>query len=140
MKLHEQILNRLKGDGQRLTPARCALVELFASGVVPLSADEIVARLSTPKSKPDRTTIYRELAFLESHGIIRKIEFGDQLRRYEVEDGSHHHHVVCTSCRRVEDVDADADFDQQERKLANQTGFRITGHSLEFFGLCQACQ
>jgi len=137
MPTSEHILEQLKLHGQRLTDARQAMIRLFVKHAMPLSADQVHAKLAG--TTVNRTTVYRELAFLETQGVIRKVELGDRISRYEIVDESHHHHVVCTNCKRVEDVEADADFETQEQKLAQKTGFSITGHSLEFFGVCPAC-
>ena len=52
---------------------------------------------------------------------------------------SAHYHVTCTVCGKVEDVDMQADG-AGEADAADATGYRISGHRLDFYGVCPACQ
>lgn len=136
----EQILTRFKENGHRLTKVRKAMVTLFAKSPLPLSAEEIQRRIKVAQPEVNKTTIYREIVFLEETGTVQRIEFGDKVSRYELKDGGHHHHAVCNDCGRVEDVMAEGDVDKHEKVIARRTGFQVTSHSLEFFGVCAKCQ
>jgi Fe2+ or Zn2+ uptake regulation protein len=56
----------------------------------------------------------------------------------------HHHHVVCVSCGRVDDVSldraAEKALDEVVRKVATATGFTVSEHTLEIEGTCPACR
>ncbi len=136
----EELLAQLKGRGCRMTAVRLAMVRLFAKTSKPLAAEEILKKIAVSERDVNKTTIYREIAFLEEAGIVQKVEFGDQIRRYELKEQEHHHHVVCEGCGRVEDVQADEDIAEHEKDITRQSGFKITSHALEFFGLCPSCQ
>lgn len=133
-------LTDLKASGHKLTRVRKALVALFAEQSSPLSAEEVGKLLSRQTLRADRTTIYREITFLKEQGVIAEVEFGDGRKRYEAAQRPHHHHVVCTNCKAVLDVTAEPNMAEQERNIARRSRFKITGHSLEFFGLCAACR
>jgi Fur family ferric uptake transcriptional regulator len=55
------------------------------------------------------------------------------------EPARHHHHAICASCGRVEDVDCAA-TDQFAESLRKRHGFELDDHALEFFGRCRSCR
>jgi len=139
MDKSEVILHRLGSRGHRLTRTRRAFVRLLADTDTPLSAQEVLDRLSSQGVRLNRTTVYRELAFLKKHRIIHEIQFGDGKMRYRVCPDEHHHHLICVRCSRVEDVIAEGDLEEKERELARSRSFRVLYHTLEFFGVCDGC-
>lgn len=130
------LLETLKASCCRMTSARKELCAILEKTHAPVSAEGILMRMKGTH----KTTVYRELAFLESEGLIRKIDFGDGVRRYERAAMEHHHHLVCMRCKGVQDIHLDGDLDIQEQKITRKTGFKILNHSLEFFGLCPKCK
>jgi Fe2+ or Zn2+ uptake regulation protein len=133
------ILKNLKTAGFRTTTVRTAVIELLASGGSPKSVPDLNAALAVRKITVNKTTLYRELEFLKQQGIVTDVRLNERQTRYEIA-GDHHHHLVCTSCDRVEDVELDRELDEQERMIERRTRFKITRHTLEFFGLCGTCR
>ncbi len=133
------LLEKLRAGGYRLTVARKAIVEILAEGN-PLSAIDIHVKLQNRNIKTDKVTIYREIEFLETQGILIAVQFQDRHRRYELASLGHHHHLICEKCEKVEDIQFKENFHIQERDIARQKNFKVLRHSLEFFGLCQRCQ
>ena len=123
-----------------MTKTRTAMSAIFTASEKPQSAAEILTILEKKNLPADRTTVYREIAFFETTNIVQKVDFGDGVRRYELADAEHHHHLICVSCNKVEDVKLEDDLESQEQKLSRRTGFKILKHSLEFFGLCASCK
>ena len=129
-------MNLLKAAGYKKTIHRETLVRFFLVNPGPLTSEDIQKRTKGL----DKVTIYRSLASFESAGLLRKIDFGDGLLRYELNlnDDEHHHHVICTQCGRVDVIDhCEA---SPVSHIEAQTGYRSIRHSLEFFGLCPQCQ
>ena len=101
----------------------------------PLTAGEILTIIPANK-----TTIYRSLYSLMSEGAVAELEFGDRTKRYEISSLGHHHHLICTNCKKVEEVEMEDKFETQEKDLEAKTGFKSVKHDLEFYGLCSNCQ
>ena len=85
----------------------------------------------------------------ESGWARSKFDFGDGRARYELAEGPkgerHHHHLVCTNCSRVIDytdfIDEEKDLlDKAEKGLSKKHNFKINGHSIQFYGLCNKCR
>lgn len=138
----EQIFQKLKQAGLRLTIGRKALIEELAKHEDPHTAKQLQACLEERGIKINLVTIYREMEALEAQGIARLLEFGDGQRRIELVDSKdeHHHHLICRSCDTVAHVDIEAAILAVEKILAKQNNFKIDAHQLEFFGQCQKCQ
>ncbi len=115
------------------------LLELFSKNKKPLSALEIIEHTAKTVKTVNKTTIYRALETLEKKGIINILMFKDGARRYESANLPHHHHIICEKCSRTEDISLDSGTSEIERRVAKTKNFTITGHSIEFYGICKKC-
>jgi len=130
----DTIKTKLRSIGFRVTDPRIQLLGILEkSGCKPQTADEIRVL-----SKLDKVTVYRTLESFVEAKLVQKVEFGDGVTRYEIKHG-HHHHIVCTKCGAVTDVDNCLE-DGKVKALETKTGFTISSHALEFFGLCRRCR
>lgn len=134
------ILKILKEKGFRYSKTRKAILDLLMKSPKPLSSPDLQVLLLKKKMAVNKTTIYRELAFLGEQGIIREIQFDDATKRYEIMPDNHHHHVVCINCEKIEDIELERDLDVEEKTIAKNKNFKVLNHSLEFYGICGKCQ
>jgi len=140
MQTLEHILVQLKTDGHRFTQIRKAIIDLLIKSPEPFSSPDLQSLLLQKKISVNKTTVYRELAFLKKQNIVRELQFRDSVKRYEITPENHHHHIVCVNCEKVEDVELKKDLDETERIISKSMNFKIINHSLEFFGLCAKCK
>lgn len=141
--LLQQAIERLKATGQKLTRPRQSLLKAMLEMNGPFSAEDLFLKGRRSRQNPDLVTVYRSLTRFADLGIISRVDLGDNVIRYELNahDGSHHHHVICTSCRKVEPISicgSEGTLHKQEKDLANK-GYSNLTHRLEFFGLCPDC-
>jgi Fe2+ or Zn2+ uptake regulation protein len=139
--LHSTAAARLRAAGQRFTPARESLVDALAGAGKPLTiADVLAACLGLPQS-----SAYRNLAALEQAGVVRRVITDEGFARYELAEDltEHHHHLVCSSCGRVEDVtipmELERSMDRTLDRLARRIGFAQISHRLDLIGTCRDC-
>ena len=85
------------------------------------------------------STVYRTLVALTDAGLLDAIGQHDGEATYRLCGGAHHHHLVCSDCRRVEEL-SECDLSPIEQGIATDTGFRVDGHTLTFHGVCRECQ
>ncbi len=140
MKSANDILKQLREQGSRMTKTRNFIVAVFQNNNLPLAELEIRERLAKQGIKVNKTTVYRELEHLKSKNIIKDVDFGDGKKRYELNGDDHHHHLICTNCKKVEEVHVEDDVSHIEQKINQRKNFKIINHSLEFFGLCRNCK
>jgi Fur family ferric uptake transcriptional regulator len=133
----EKAYASLKKAGLKRTPNRERILKFLISNHGPFSKEEIQKAL--PSVDFDSVTLYRNLSQFEKIGLLSRSEFGDGVSRYEFQDDleHHHHHVICTECRKVESLDS-CELPKLE-SMARRLGFSKIRHSLEFYGICQDC-
>ena len=104
-----------------------------------LSAAEIHAILRKSRTNVSLSTVYRTLDHLAGKGeaSARVDERGETT--FVVCDQSHHHHAVCNTCGKVEDVSCEA-IESVAHALRSHHGFKLADHEMEFFGTCGACR
>ena len=135
-----ELTSRLQKKARRITGPRRAILDLLRQHQHPMTNKEIHAALADGGC--DLATIYRSMHLLEEMGIVKRFDFGDGTARFELitgEERAHHHHLVCTCCAEVVEID-DCFAAEVEQRVAAAHGFTGVTHRLEFFGLCPACQ
>jgi Fur family ferric uptake transcriptional regulator len=123
-----------------LTAPRRAILEALRRHPHPLSSQEIFAAL--PRGHCDLATVYRSMRLLEEMKMVKRFAFGDGVDRFELlaeGDDGHHHHLVCTRCAAVVEIQ-DCFGRGMEQKIADRNGYKAVTHKLEFFGICPRCQ
>ena len=114
--------------------------ESCAGRARPLSNKEVLGSLTSGDC--DLATVYRSMHLLEEMGLVKRFDLGDGVARFKLlrpGDDGHHHHLVCTRCTSVVEVEECA-LAELEQRVAARNGFKAVRHRLEFFGLCPACQ
>ncbi len=133
-----RLAERLRQAGYKLTPPRLAVIQVLETQGEHLSPAEVLERGRAIYPALSRATVYRTLELLTALGAIRPIYLGDAGPCFTRAEGGHHH-VVCSQCGTVVEFD-ECVADELARSLAQQLGFQIWGHLLEFYGLCGDCQ
>jgi len=82
-------------------------------------------------------TVYRNLKILELQGKLQVLHSGSGFDRFDG-DTRPHYHLICTRCGAVEDVDLPVQS-ELEQKAKALLGCPVSGHRLDFFGLCSTC-
>ncbi|MCA9395214.1 MAG: transcriptional repressor [Candidatus Omnitrophica bacterium] len=135
--------------GFRMTQPRREIMKVLESTEGHLTAEDIYLQVHEIYPNIGLTTVYRNLEFLNEHGIVAKICFQHGKAKYELAEQyspvGHHHHLVCDECTKIINYN---DFMQEEvefletveRGLSRRYKFRITHHEIQFNGLCQDCQ
>lgn len=140
--LHAAVADRLTGARQRYTRNRRALVDELRASDTPLTITEILDR----RDGLAMSTTYRNLTLLEQCGVVDRLApLPLEEARFELAEPflAHHHHLVCTRCGHVADLAVpdhiEADLHALTARAAQLEGFTITGHRLDFLGLCRRC-
>lgn len=140
MQPKDTLIQKLRNNGHRLTQARLAILDLLYAYAKPATASDILKDLEKNKGlKVNKTTVYREIAFLLDHKVIEEVELQEGMKRYELA-GDHHHHLRCMNCDDILDIDLGNDIHEYEKRIEEEKKFTVLAHSLEFFGLCEKCR
>lgn len=128
----------LKSAELKQTKKRNLILSILENATSPLTAEEILA-LSSKEVKMSFSTVYRALNALADKGVVTKTIYQDGKQYYKIHVHSHQHVLKCMKCSECITIDA-CPLDSLETNLSKETNYKITGHNLEFFGLCPKCQ
>ncbi len=129
----------LKRAGLKITTARVKILHILENSEQHhLSAEDVYRALLTPGDEVGLATIYRVLTQFEAANLVTRHNFEGHAV-FELNRGEHHDHLFCVKCGLVEEF-VDQIIEQRQEKIAEQSGFKMTDHSLNIYGLCQSCQ
>ena len=105
------------------------------------TADGLRQRVQELDHLIGRATVFRALDVLLENALLERIRFADGSHRFRAcaQKPTHHHHMTCSTCRRIVEID-DCFPDDQLQRIARGAGFILDGHAIELFGRCAACQ
>ncbi len=134
-----QLIKALREQGHRLTPQRLAMLKIVAQSAGHPSVEEIYAQIKEDFPTTSLATIYKTLSLLKTMGEVLELSFAGAGNRYDGNKPYPHPHVICTRCGQILDPESVA-MAGISQEMARQTGYQITHHQLNFFGLCPSCQ
>ena len=138
-KIKHDCKDELNASSLRATPARIALMNLLESTDKPLDVQAMIRYLHKKEIQTDPATVFRIVNMFAEKGLVKPIQLNEGKFRYELATRADHHHFICEHCGTVEDI-SDCKIDLIEKNITKKKGLLIKRHSLEFFGLCKACQ
>jgi Fe2+ or Zn2+ uptake regulation protein len=141
-ELHDVVAARLRGDRQRYTSGRRALVDELVAAGAPVTLAELLSR----RRDLAQSSGYRNLAVLERAGVVHRIASTDGFARYELAEDltQHHHHLICSACGSVSDFtvpdELEATLHRALGRVATRSRFAVEHHRLDLVGRCAACR
>lgn len=133
-----KIVNKLKVNNHKLTPQRLAIVKILAHSEGHPSVEKIYENIRENFPTMSLATVYRNVMLLKSLDEVLELGFPDGSNRYDGNKPEPHPHVVCVQCKTIIDPDLGTLKDMTD-EVADETGFKILTHRLDFFGICSDC-
>lgn len=132
--------NELKNMGLKATLPRMKILEIFQrssveGGVRHMSAEDVYRALIAENIDVGLATVYRVLTQFEAAGLLARHHFEAGRAMFELEEGSHHDHLVCLTCGKVEEF-VDPEIEARQQAIASERGFALQEHSLALYGVC----
>lgn len=138
-KINHDCKDELNEVELRATPARVALMKLLETTDKPVDVQTMIEYLEKRDIKTDPATVFRIVNMFTEKGLTKQIQLQEGKARYELTANEDHHHLVCTKCGDIQDI-SDCNIAGLEKDIEKKKGFKVTSHSLEFFGICNSCQ
>lgn len=135
----EELIEKLRKREFRLTPQRVALLRLLAASETHPSAAQLYDQLKDQFPTTSPGTVYKTLSLLKEMGEVLELGFSNDDNRYDGNKPYPHPHLICIRCRKIIDPDVNLARTLVE-EVAQQSGYRIVSHRLDFYGLCPDCQ
>ena len=126
----------LKASGLKATLPRLKILEIFQNSTVRhLTAEDVYKIVLAENMDVGLATVYRVLTQFEQAGLRNRNHFETGKAIFELNEGSHHDHLVCLDCGRVEEF-FDGEIEARQQKVAHERGFNISEHALAIYGHC----
>ena len=126
----------LKSSGLKATLPRLKILEIFQGSVVRhLSAEDVYKLLLAENLDVGLATVYRVLTQFEQAGLLSRNHFESGKAVFELNEGSHHDHLVCLDCGLVEEF-FDDEIEKRQHRIAEERGFKLSEHALALYGNC----
>ncbi len=139
MTTQQELVDKLRPLGVRLTPQRLAIAEVVVNSADHPSVKQIFERVRAFFPYVTIATVYSTLTMLENVGIVRELPFQRQ-SRYDA-NLSPHVNLVCVGCGNVVDAEVGQEtVCELQDLIAGETDFQVASQRVDFYGWCSGCE
>lgn len=130
----------LRKAGLKATGPRLKILEMLERDPGRhISAEDLFKALLAAGEEVGLATVYRVLTQFESAGLVRRHNFEGGHSLFELEHGTHHDHLMCVKCGRVDEF-VDETIEDRQRQVALKASYEMTDHQLCIYGICSGCR
>lgn len=130
---------KLREGGHKLTHARLTVLDVLERSGGHITSTELLEQVNAADDSIGRASVFRCLDLFTRLAIIRPTYIDSSVTpTYVLMPDGHHHHIVCTNCAQVIEFQ-DCRLGELSRELERTMRVKLTGHLLEFYGLCENC-
>jgi Fur family peroxide stress response transcriptional regulator len=135
----DEITQKLKVSGHRLTPQRMAVLKILASSAGHPSVEQVYNQVKVDFPMTSLGTVYKTVTLLKEMGEILELGFGEDSHRYDGAKPYPHPHLICVKCNEI--IDGDLSLDQESlRSLEQASGYQILRPQISLYGFCPDCK
>ncbi len=136
--LQARLDSYMEHAGLRSTGKRRLVIHHFFTAQGHISLNELLQVVKRDDSSIGYATVYRTMRMLVEGGIAEEHKFSDGVTRYEAAQfGSHHDHLICVECGRIQEFEEPL-IEELQARVARRLGFRLVDHRHELYGICSA--
>lgn len=135
--MQQQLDEQLRDAGLRVTSGRVAVLDTLST-MPHADAESLYQALKLHLPGVSVQSVHNVLGDLTGAGLIRRIEPAGHPARYERRTGDNHHHLVCTSCGAITDVDC-AHGEAPCLTPVDAAGYTVATAEVTYWGLCPEC-
>ncbi|RPH75237.1 transcriptional repressor [bacterium] len=133
------LIEKLRQHGHRITPQRVAILEAVTQDSRHPTVEQVYEAVRGEYPMTSLATVYKTIALMKEEGEILELGFGSGSSRFDGARPYPHPHLVCVECQRIIDLEVQT-FDELPGKLADQYGFEIVSHRVDYYGICPDCR
>ena len=133
----EQLTTALRERGQRVTTQRLVLHRLLRRLDRHVSAEELARAAERDLPGLSLPTVYATLDLFEELGVVKRVSQAGGPTLYDPR-AEPHHHLRCSRCGRLEDLDSPIDT-KAALRAAKRAGYTPERAEITVVGLCSRC-
>jgi Fe2+ or Zn2+ uptake regulation protein len=138
MQSPDALTELFRTHGRKITAQRQCIFRALEGDVTHPSAERVHEKVRAEMPNVSLKTVYQTLNDLSELGEITTLDLGTGAARFDPNVEATHHHLVCRSCGKVRDVDAD--FPGLQVPSGSAQGFKVSSAEVVFRGLCDECR
>ena len=132
--------SELRKAGLKVTLPRMKILDILENtSSRHQSAEDVYKALLDTGEDIGLATVYRVLTQFEAAGLVTRHHFEGGHSVFELNEGSHHDHIVCVKCGQVDEF-IDETIEKRQQAIAKGLGYELTDHCLYMYGICKKCQ
>ncbi len=135
---HNELVERLKAKGWRLTPQRLIILSVIVNGEGHMNVDEVYRRAKEAYPYMDIATVYRTLHHLKKLHLVTEVGMGDKLHYEMTDPEAPHHHMVCQTCGNAFNL-SPTYLEEFHNRLVQESGFEPDLDNFTVSGVCASC-
>lgn len=128
----------LRTEGYRLTPQRQLVWDALRAADGHLTAEQIHDEVTRVSPAVNLASVYRSLSLLAQLGLVKEVQLGETMGRWEVNHPDDKFHLVCRVCGRVDHHPGDL-VERVRAHLSTEHDFAPEGIDLVVHGVCARC-
>ncbi|AEB09032.1 Fur family transcriptional regulator [Desulfobacca acetoxidans] len=133
-----QMIAKLQAYNFRITPQSLAVLKILAASLDHPSVERIYEQVKAVFPTTSLATVYKTINLLKEVKEVLEVRVSAG-NRFDGNRPFPHPHVICLKCKKIIDPDLSG-IQELTEEAAQKTGYRITEHCLDFFGICPDCQ
>ena len=131
--------SELRKAGLKVTLPRMKILDILEhTSSRHQSAEDVYKALLDTGEDIGLATVYRVLTQFEAAGLVTRHHFEGGHSVFEINEGSHHDHIVCVKCGQVDEF-IDETIEKRQKAIAADLGYELTDHCLYMYGICRKC-
>lgn len=138
--LLEQFKKILKESGLKYTRQREIVLNILYHSDTHYTPEALYMEIK--RKEPDLNvgiaTVYRTLNLLEESEMVTSLSFGTAGKKFELANKPHHDHLICKNCGKIIEFE-NSIIERQQALIAKEYKFKLTGHLMQLYGICEAC-
>ena len=132
--------SELRKAGLKVTLPRVKILDILEqSDSRHQSAEDVYRALLDTGEDIGLATVYRVLTQFEAAGLVKRHHFEGGHSVFELNHGTHHDHILCVKCGRVDEF-VDETIEARQQDIAAKLGYEMTDHCLYMYGVCADCK
>ena len=132
--------SELRKAGLKVTLPRVKILDILEqSDSRHQSAEDVYRALLDTGEDIGLATVYRVLTQFEAAGLVKRHHFEGGHSVFELNEGTHHDHILCVKCGRVDEF-VDETIEARQQDIAAGLGYEMTDHCLYMYGVCADCK
>jgi Fur family ferric uptake transcriptional regulator len=132
--------SELRKAGLKVTLPRMKILDILeTTSSRHQSAEDVYKALLETGEDIGLATVYRVLTQFDAAGLVQRHHFEGGHSVFELNEGSHHDHILCVKCGKVDEF-IDDTIEKRQKAIAVDLGYELTDHCLYMYGICKNCK